>query len=170
MATERGNGEMWMVRAGRNGATIRHFLDEGVAYIGWGVGPILDADSDGNIRRRVEEAYPDDSPGAVPNIVGMLKRFCREVRVGDDLVTYDPQRRVYHIGVVKSDASAGTVIWVDPGTGAEYEEVGYLRRVDWVCAIDRDALSEGVRNALNPQLSHFRIGEVAAAEVRRLRG
>ena len=86
------------------------------------------------------------------------------------MVTYDPQGRQYHIGVVKSDASDGAVIWVEPGTGEEFEEVGYIRRVDWVCAIDRDALSEGVRNALNPQLSHFRVSEVAAAEVRRLCG
>ena len=159
-----------MIRAGRRGRIIHHFLDDGVAYIGWGTGPILDADTDGNIRRRVEEAYPNEKPGALPNIVGMLKRFCREVRVGDDLVTYDPQRRRHHIGVVKSDVSPGTVTWVNLATGNEFEELGYLRRVDWVCAIDRDALSDGVRNALNPQLSHFRIGEVAAAEVRRLCG
>lgn len=170
MTMEQGAGAMWMVRAGRNGATIQHFLDEGKAYIGWGVGPIQDTDTDGNIGRRVEEAGLCDSPGALPNIVGMLKRFCREVRVGDDMVTYDPQGRQYHIGVVKSDAGDGAVTWVEPGTGEDFEEVGYIRRVDWVCAIDRDALSEGVRNALNPQLSHFRVSEVAAAEVRRLCG
>ena len=170
MTTEQGDGAMWMVRAGRNGATIQHFLDEGAAYIGWGVGPIQDTDTDANIGRRVEEAGLCDSPGALPNIVGMLKRFSWEVRVGDDMVTYDPQGRRYHIGVVKSDASDGAVIWVDPDSGEEYEETGYIRRVDWVGAVDRDALSEGVRNALNPQLSHFRVGEVAAAEVRGLSG
>ena len=114
-------------------------------------------------RRRVEDSGLCDNLRALPNIVGMLKRFSRVVRVGDDVVTYDPKRRLVHVGIVKSDVSDGTVIWVDLATGNEVEEPGYIRQVDWVGAIDRDALSKDVRNALNPRMSHFRISEVAAA-------
>ena len=98
------NPKMWMVRAERDGILIHHFLNEGVAHLGWGVGPIHPTDTNANIRWRLDESYPYEKPGARPNIVGMLRRFSCEVRIGETFVTYDPVRRLYHIGVVKSDA------------------------------------------------------------------
>lgn len=160
---------MWMIRAERSGFLIHHFINKGIASLGWGkVGPINPTDTNAAVRRRLDEAYPNENIGARPNIVGMLRRFSCEVRVGDVFVTYDPQYRQYHIGIVRSGAEIGIHPWMDLATGDEFEELGYVRRTDWVNAIPRDALTATARNALNPQLSHYRISDAASAEIRRL--
>ncbi|MYC32359.1 MAG: hypothetical protein F4X64_04205 [Chloroflexi bacterium] len=163
------NTKMWMIRAGRDGTVIHHFLNEDVAYLGWGIGVIRPTDTNANIRQRLRECYPQENPGALPNIVGMLKRFSCEVRIGETLVTYDPQRRLYHFGIAKSDAEHQHVVWVDLATGNEVDdELGYVRKVDWVSTLSRDSLSKFTQNALNPQLSHFRVSDQASEEIRRL--
>ena len=157
-----------MIRAGRNGTVLHHFLNEGIAYLGWGsIGPVHPTDTDTDIRQRLYEYYPDENPGALPNIVGMLKRFSCEVRIGDAVVTYDPQRRLYHVGIVKSDTNSQTVSWVDLAYGGKFDDLAYVREVDWVSALSRDSLSPTARRGLNPQLSHYRISEEVAGEIRR---
>ena len=161
------NSKMWMIRAGQNGIVIDRFLNEGVAYLGWGVGAITPSDANTNIRQRLRESYPHENPGAIPNIIGMLRRFSCEVRIGDTFISYDPQSRLYHVGAVRSDVKHQIVVWVDLATGGDFDGYGYVRRTDWLFAVSRDALSIGARNALNPQLSHYRISDAAGAEIRR---
>lgn len=160
---------MWMIRAGRDGNVIDRFLNESTAYLGWGrVGPFRPTETSANTKQRLYETYPHEKPGALPNIVGMLRRFSCEVRTGDTFVTYDPQRRQYHVGIVKSDAEYQTVVWIDLATHNEVKEPGYVRKVGWVSAVSRDSLPKATQNALNPQLSHFRISDRASEEIRRL--
>ena len=158
-----------MIRAGRDGTVLHHFLEGRVAYLGWGeVGPISPTDAKEDVRCRLDEIYPNESVGARPNIVGMLRRFSCEVRVGDAFVSANPQRRLCHIGVVRSDANHQTVIWVDLATGDEFDEYGYVRKVDWVGAVPWDSLTAKARRTLNGQLSHFRIRDEVRAEILRL--
>ena len=164
------NTNMWMIRAGAAGRVIHHFLNGGVAYLGWGIGPIHPTDTNANIRLRLRETYPWEKPGALPNIVGMLKRFSCEVRAGDTFVTYDPRRRLYHVGIVKSDAEYQYVTWVDRATSEDVDALGYVREVNWVTAISRDSLPRLSRDALNPQMSHYAIADRAREEIRRLCG
>ena len=73
-----------MVCASEDGLALPRFLKESVAYIGWGdVGPVVPTDSREDIRRRLDKMNPVQGDGARPNIVGMLRRFCCEIRVGD---------------------------------------------------------------------------------------
>ena len=160
------NAKMWMIRAGRNGTVLRHFLDEGVAYFGWGqVGPISPTDTKANVRRRLDENYPHEKAGTRPNIVGMLRRFSCEVRVGDAVVTADPRQRLCRVGLVRSGANHQTVTWVDLATGRDYPEPRYVRKVDWVGAVQWDSLTANARKVLNGQLSHFWIREEASEEI-----
>ena len=166
---EPGNANMWMIRAGRDGTVIQHFLNEEVAYLGWGeVGPIHPTDTKEIVRRRLDETCPYEKAGARPNIVGMLRRFSCEVRIGDAVVTCDPQHRLYHVGIVRSDASHQTVTWVDLATGDDFDGLGYVRRVDWISAVPWDSLTSNARRVLNGQLSHFRIRGEVSDEIRRL--
>ena len=154
---------MWMIRGERDGSIVRHFLNEGVAYLGWGIGPIHPTDTKENIRQRLHECYPTEKPGAVPNIIGMLKRFSCQVQVGDHFVTYDPERRLYHIGTVESDAEHRSTTWFD------YDDVfGYARQVNWISTVSRGDLSREARNCLGGQLSHFRLSATVSEEIRRL--
>ena len=151
----------------RYSTVIHHFLSEGIAYLGWGVGPIQATDSKADIRQRIEERH-HETPKRLPNIVGMLVRFSCDVRIGDHFVTYDPPRRMYHVGSVRSDVRHQVMPFPDLATGDELEGEAYVRDVDWTCAVERDALSQPSRNALNPQLSHWRIAQHAAEEIRRM--
>ena len=109
------------------------------------------------------EPYPSEKPGAVPNIIGMLKRFSCQVQVGDHFVTYDPERRLYHIGTVESDAEhRSTTCFDDDGV------VGYVRQVNWISTVSRGDLSREARNCLGGQLSHFRLSATVSEEIRRL--
>ncbi len=127
------------------------------------MGPIHPTDSKENIRQRLYEPYPSEKPGAVPNIIGMLKRFSCQVQVGDHFVTYDPERRLYHIGTVESDAEhRSTTCFDDDGV------VGYVRQVNWISTVSRGDLSREARNCLGGQLSHFRLSATVSEEIRRL--
>ena len=156
-------GPMWMIRAERNGSVVRHFLNEGVACLGWGIGPIHPTDTKESIRQRLHECYPREKPGAVPNIIGMLKRFSCQVQVGDNFVTYDPERRLYHIGTVESDAEQRSTTWFD------YDDNGgYVRQVNWISTVSRGDLSREARNCLGGRMSHFRLSATVSEEIRRL--
>ena len=155
------SAEMFMVRAGEDGFVLPCFLNKGVAYIGWGdVGPVVPTDSKEDIRRRLDRMDPIQGPGARPNIVGMLRRFCCEIRVGDVLVTYDPRMRQYHLGIVTSDADIQLTAWRD-----DYVELAYVRSVDWVQVLSRDSLSVATRNGLNGQLSCFKVSDGVRREL-----
>lgn len=163
------NTKMWMIRAERDGAMVDHFLNEGIASLGWGeVGPIHPTDTKENVRRRLDVSYQYDKVGARPNIVGMLRRFSCDVQVGDAFITVDPQRRLYHVGVVRSGAEVGIHRWLDLATGKASNEPGYVRHVDWVKVIPWVSLSPAARRTLNGQLSHFRIRAEVSEEIRRL--
>ena len=154
--------EMYMVRGGRGGGVVWRFLRERVVYIGWGfTGEILPADSKESIRRRVDEMDPTQGDQARHNIVGMLRRFCCEMRVGDVVVTYDPKSREYLVGIVRSDAEIRTTVWED----GVYEEDGYVRRVEWIHVLRRDDLSDTARRGLGGGLSCWKISGAVAAEI-----
>ena len=154
---------LWMVRAGRKATYLAHFLSEGLVAIGWGRGgPVGPNDSDEDLRRRFEEAYPEDKPGTRASWVAQVKRFVREVEVGDTVVTYDPETRQYHMGQVGTDATFSTRI-VDNSERHEY-----VRKVKWEGAVSRDDLSTTTRNSLGSISTLFKPSDNASAEMLQL--
>ena len=163
------NATMWMVRAEWDGTVLHHFLNEGIAYLGWDeTGIIYPETTREELRDRVERANPTMHPNAVGNATRCIWEFCREVQIGDTVVTYDPRRRLYHIGTVESDAKYGFGLWVDPTTGDECEVRRYVRRVDWVSVVRRDDLSVTARNNLGRPPTHFQLPAEVSEEIRRL--
>lgn len=155
------NGKMWMVRAGRGGVYAEHFLNNGIVAIGWGqIGEIKPDESDDDIRQRYDAAFPEDRPGQRNISFGQVRRFLREVAVGDNAVTYDPQQRLYHIGIIQSDAELQT------RTVGEQPRPEYVRRVDWQDAIPRDALSPESQQSLTALLTLFRLNDAVSQELR----
>lgn len=157
---------LWVVRAGRKAAYLAHFLSEGLVAIGWGkVGPIGPNDSDEDLRRRFEEAYPEEKPGTRASSVAQVKRFVREVDVGDSVVTYDPEFRQYHVGQVGTDAAIST------RTVDDSERKEHVRKVKWKGTVSRDDLSTTTRNSLGAISTLFKPSDSASAEIlQRLNG
>src|SRR3569623_953632 len=93
---------MWKVTAGRGNAYVDRFLEDNMVAIGWsGAGDYTGVTSRAALRELFQTVYPDDTPRQIDVGAGQVWRFLGEMRPGDDVVTYDPQSRLYHRGAIK---------------------------------------------------------------------
>lgn len=156
------NSDIWMVRAGRNGVFASRFLDESIVAIGWGgIGDVTAATPDDEIRRLVDAAYPSSKPGTRASWAGTVRRFVKDIKVGDPVATYDNERRLYYLGEIRSDAERRTFD-ID---GEKHE--WFCRDVKWEDQVPRDSLLLATRNSLTIPLTAFRIPAAASADLRR---
>lgn len=139
----------WMVRSGRGGSLVEEFLKHRVIAIGW---DDLAADLSGlaqeEIANRVQKAYPNYHRSAVANAAAMLYKIATTITKGDRVVTYDSERRIYHIGKVTGPYCHQPDLI--PG-------LQHTRAVTWEREIGRDALSHSTRNSLGSTLTLFRL-------------
>lgn len=146
----------WFVRAD-GGDAFPMFRDQGLVALGWKEAGRFDAkDADEAIEARFARAYPEHKLGARRVWAGQTRRFLREPKAGDAVVTYDPSSRVYLLGKIASEA----VQWV------ENTELPWVRKVKWELQVSRDALSTASRNSLGSILTIFRISPEVADEMR----
>jgi len=130
---------MWLVRAGEAAYLVNEFLNKGIIAIGWNeVGDLTTATTSEKVKSLVKKNYPDYKDGKVNITAGQLNRFRSTFNIGDSVLTYDPDQRIYHIGTIKSDY--------------EYNEsltdMFHIRRVNWFARVLRDDLSPSARNTL----------------------
>lgn len=76
----------WVVRAGSTGEHEAANLTGGFATIGWNLPDLTSATTRDEIRSRVQDAYPDDSPGRQANITGQIWAFQNRIRSGDIVI------------------------------------------------------------------------------------
>ena len=158
-ATQPGDG-MWMVRAGRGGIYADYFLSESVVAIGWGdVGEVDAQTPDREIRRLVNKAYPREKPKTRATWTSLVKRFIKEVGIGDPVVTYDNDSRMYHLGVIHSEAGRSS----RKANGEDRQE--FFRKVEWTAEVPRDSLSVPTKNRLGGILTLFRVPADASDEL-----
>jgi restriction system protein len=145
---------LWFVRAGEKGWLAERFLTQGIVAIGWHeAAPISAETSDEEVDRLFAEHLPNTGEGARSVWASQVKRFLREIRIGDEVMTYDPRERSYLIGRVESDAE-----WL-PGDHPRQ------RRVTWTHRVSRDALSENTRNRLGSIATLFRVADEPRTEL-----
>lgn len=162
-AAEVPNPDIWIVRAGRNGIYAKHFLKESVVAVGWGeIGAISPNDSDEDIKQRFLRAYPNEKAKTRMAWESQVKRFVRNVQVGDAVATYDHESRLYHLGAVSSPAEMKIRNIGDEERGE------FVRRVEWTGTVSRDTLSARTRNSLGSSLTLFTPSPQASEELRRL--
>lgn len=149
------NTPLWFVRAGEEGAYAADFRSSNTVGIGWNeVGPVSADTDDDEINRRFELAYPGKKKGARDVWASQVRRYLREIRVGDRVITYDPSERVYLLGRIESDAE-----WQPE------RPLFRCRTVSWTHRVDRDALTESTRNKLGSIATLFKVGDEADAEL-----
>lgn len=148
-----------MVRAQRGGRLVDLFREQSIVSIGWvELGSLKGLDSREAFAARVAEQWPDWHPQKISMTAGQLYRFCKEMLVGDRIVTYDPSRRVYLLGSVKSDYRFDDSI--------DSNNVN-LRSVAWDGEVSRDLLSLSTKNSLGAISTLFLLPESAAADLER---
>jgi restriction system protein len=147
----------WLVRAGREGAFVDDFVSSGVVAIGWReLGQIDNATSKEEIVRRYHTCFPSDSEAQVRKGASTINRFLHEVNVGDTVVTYDRNRRLYHVGTVRSD-----VVW-SPDTIADLPRT---RQIQWSKVVLRDHLNPETINTLGAIQTLIEIKTNAANDI-----
>ena len=151
---------MWLVRSGRGGIYTEHFLQAGEVAIGWGeVGEIPPDLSDSEISHRFSEVWPNEKPKTRETWAAQVKRFLRTVEVDDQVATYDPGTRAYHLGSILSPANR-RVRNID-----NQERIEFVREVVWNSSCARDGLSLSARNSLGSSLTLFRVPKTASVEM-----
>ena len=151
---------MWMVRAGRGGIYADYFLSESVVAIGWGeVGEVDAQTPDREIRRLVNKTYPREKPKTRATWTSLVRRFIKEVGIGDPVVTYDNDSRMYHLGAIRSDAGRSS----RKANGEDRQE--FFRKVEWTAEVPRDSLSVPTKNRLGGILTLFRVPADASEEL-----
>ncbi len=149
------DGNVWLVRAGRGAEHAEDFATEGYVGISWmDVGPVSADTPDDEIERGFERHYPEAKPGTRAVWVSQLKRFLRELQMGDSVVTYDSNQRIYLIGTIGSEPK-----W------REARRLGRIREVAWEKHVHRDLLSTPTKNSLGSIATLFRVSDDASAEL-----
>ncbi|MEV4251835.1 CBS domain-containing protein [Spirillospora sp. NPDC049652] len=136
-----------MVRAGRDGEREGQVLAEGFAIVGWDeLGDIGGAETREDLRRIIQETYPDDGKARIANWTGQLWRFLSGIREGDHVVLplkTHPGRlavgRVIGPYVYRHDAPVG---------------LRHIRPVEWLRTdIPRDAVKQDLLDSLGSLLT-----------------
>ncbi|MCF8240758.1 MAG: restriction endonuclease [Melioribacteraceae bacterium] len=146
--------QTWMIRA-EGGQLIDMFLSKNITAIGWyPLGDLSKYDKD-SLLSKIEEKWPQNKPGRNRNILSVLFRFANEVKKGDTVITYDPSRRVYHLGEIVSEYQYDS-------TNDEWPNI---RKVKWEKEISRDRLSTNTKNTLGSTLTLFKVPDEVVDEL-----
>ena len=132
--------QVWMVRAGRDSAFIDEFLSRQMVAIGWALtGDLSNVHSREEFRQLVQQHWPEDNKFQHAISVSQVYRFREEIVPGETVVTYDSNRRIYHLGTVTGDYVYHP----------EYDpELVHTRSVRWEKEISRDVLTVESKNCL----------------------
>ena len=155
--------DIWVVRAGRGGIHAQRFVENRIVAIDWDVGELSATIPDEEVKNRIKDQHPGAKPGSSLSGANQVIRFFKEVAIGDSVATYAADNRLYHIGIIQSEAKRLAIPAADGAEQAEYE---YARVVEWLYQVPRDKLTAGARNSLGSALTVFRLPREASVELR----
>lgn len=145
-----------MIRAGRGGVYASDWLEHGVIGIGWDFdGADIAAMNREQIRAAYGLSHPGDSRGKVAAGVGQVYRFAHDMTTDSTVVMYDPESRLYHLGVI-----TGPCVAV-----CDMDGVTYTRDVTWGETAPRDVLSPSSKNSLGGIQTIFAVSDEVMADL-----
>jgi restriction system protein len=149
--------QVWMVRAGRDSAYIGEFLSRQMIAIGWAkIGDLSNVRNRDQISMLVKQHWPEDNKFQHAISVSQVYRFREEIVPGQTVVTYDSNRRIYHLGTVTGDYVYHP----------EYDpELVHTRAIHWEREVSRDALSAESKNCLGAISTIFCLSPAAAENI-----
>jgi restriction system protein len=136
----------WMIRAGEGGRLFEDF-EKGYIAVGWGaLGDISKITTIEQFWEAYPKAFPLAKKGELPNQISMIHKFRNVIKIGDLVVTYDPESRNYLVGEVTGEYE------YRPNLVGDYPQV---RKVNWLGKVSRDQLPQKARNSLGATLTLF---------------
>jgi restriction system protein len=156
MEIEDNASNMWMVRAGEGGRLFDDFKDNSVVAISWkSVGDLSKVQSKNEVRQIVDRVYHDEKLGSRIVTSSQIARFRFDFKEGDNVITYDPESRIYQVGKIRGQYQ------YDPAR----KEYFHVRKVEWIGTVPRDKLSAPTRNTLGAATTTFDTGREAETEI-----
>ncbi len=152
--------KMWMVRAGEGAFLIDRFKNEDRVVIGWEIGDLTNVKNPEEIKQRLKNTFPENKDGQINIASSQISKFRFDFQKGDYVISYDPQKRVYLIGEIKSDYFYDASF--HPDNPLEYCDV---REVKWLGEVSRDVLSTSTKNTLGAISTIFEINPHAKNEI-----
>jgi restriction system protein len=148
---------MWMVRAGRGARFAEQFETGNYVSIGWNeltdLSKIKDKEELANLYKT---AYPNQKPGQISMGVGQILRFILELKIGDYVVSYNHEFRIYLVGKIISDYKYLS------NTANDHQ---HHRDVEWLGKVSRDDLSVTTKNTIGAIMTLFQISDPAMREI-----
>ena len=169
-------GRIWFVRADEGNVLAEFFVTQGIVSISLGgsIGPLQPDESKAEIVRRLTAEWVDEKPVTINHWASQIKRFNQQMSVGDAVATYNSQKRVCHLGIIRSvlppeGISLSPMVWDELELVMGYApNLDYSHRVEWLYEVSRDDLSGPAwRGLVNPQ-TLFLLSESTSAELRGL--
>jgi len=147
----------WMIRSGRGSEHVEAFFEHGIVAIGWsGLGALSTPTKKDDLLRQYATKYPQDPEGRRAGAVSQIMRFLNEIKIGDQVVTYDRDSRLYALGEVLSDYE-----WRPDSI----TDLPHTRKVRWTRAVGRDMLTTSTRNTLGAIQTLFKLSSDAANDL-----
>ncbi|NLZ53259.1 MAG: restriction endonuclease [Thermoanaerobacteraceae bacterium] len=152
--------KMWFVRAGEKGYMFEEFIQKSVVAIGWiKIGDLSSENTLNELKKIVREKYPEYKDGAVNIAAGQIFRFRNAFQKDDQVVTYNPESRYYHIGRIVSDYEYNETL---------LDKMKHIRKVEWGGKILRDVLSPSARNTLGSIMTIIKVPSEVKNEINEL--
>lgn len=148
---------LWMIRSGRGSEHVDAFLEHNIVAIGWPIlGELSRSAKRDDLLRLYAAKYPQDGDGRRLGAVGQILRFLGEIKLGDQVLTYDRDRRRYLLGEVLTEYEWNPSIVSD---------LPQTRKVRWTHEVSRDVLSTATRNSLGAIQTLFKLSSDATKDL-----
>jgi restriction system protein len=149
--------QLWVVRAGRDAIYVEDFLAQKMVAIGWGNTPDLTSvHGRDQVAAVLARCYPEYTKFQLSMNAGQVHRFRCELVKGETVLTYEPGKRVYHVGTIVGDYT------YRPDNDIELR---HTRAVKWDGSVERDSLTASTKNSLGSIATIFRSSEAASEEI-----
>ena len=132
------NTEMWMIRAGSNSFLIEYFLIYGIVAIGWDIID-LNNKTKTEIKSLIQERYTYKTKSIITRYTNQANNFVNIMNIGDYVITYDQNTRLYFLGRITSDYYYKDIIHKEHPTsdGGYYN---HIRNVEWLGEFEKEEL------------------------------
>lgn len=150
----------WMIRAGRGGKFFKEFEEGHYVAVGWNkLGSLIQYSDIESIREAYLNIYGNEKPAKTGNSIAMIRKFRFDIQKGDYLVTYNPKKREYKIGL-----DLGEYVYRERAN----DEYAQTRQVNWIGEVKRDQLTQKSKNSLSSVLTLFSLNNEIFKELVRL--
>ena len=142
-----------MVRAGEKSFLFDDFKDLNRVSIGWEIGDLSGKSID-EVKQIMADKYSDYNALSLGNNTGQVTRFVFDFSIGDYVITYNPDERIYLVGKIASDYYYDKKLAEKHGLSDAY---CHCRNVEWLGTVKRDDLSSGSANSLGSVITVFNV-------------